>query len=296
MRSLTFSLILSLFSICSYAQWQINGSDIYYNEGNVGIGLTNPDYKLEIESLEDFTTYHRTFIRLINKSVSQNSCVNMRLYAGENGSFTSLSHLSETYTASPNQADFGQLWTSGAGLLLRAQGGIIRLETSVSGATMERMRIDSIGNIGIGTSEPKARVHVANGDIYISEISRGIIMKSPDGQCWRGTVNNDGQLIFEPVDCPELTNSVNESQTTKTKDISVFPNPSENYISVKFDEKEFKKLRYIIHDVNGRLILKGIVRLTNKKINISHLMNGIYFLSINDKNGNKLTSEKIIKK
>jgi len=181
--------------------WQQNDSSIYYNEGNVGIGISDPQCRLDIEGIEDYIN-GRTFIKLYNHSVSTHSVVNIRLRAGQNDSFTSLSHMSETYTASPNQADFGQLWTTGAGLLLRAHGGIIRLETSVDGATIERMRIDKEGNVGIGTSEPNAKMEVSGGDVYINEIGKGIILRSPNGQCWRLTPDNNGAPQFSLVDCP----------------------------------------------------------------------------------------------
>ena len=50
----------------------------------------------------------------------------------------------------------------------------------------ERVRIDSAGHKGLGTREPKVRLQVADGDIYISDIENGLIMKSPDGTCWGG--------------------------------------------------------------------------------------------------------------
>ncbi|MCO5266774.1 MAG: hypothetical protein M9948_12990 [Lentimicrobium sp.] len=53
-----------------------------------------------------------------------------------------------------------------------------------------RMVIAATGNVGIGTIEPSAKLQVANGDIFIEDIDRGIIMKSPDGHCWRGILNN----------------------------------------------------------------------------------------------------------
>ncbi|MCB2208978.1 MAG: hypothetical protein KQH67_11860 [Bacteroidetes bacterium] len=186
----------------SSSPWKSNGASIYYNDGNVGIGLSNPNHKLVINDNTDILE-ERTFVKLSNKSLSSFSTVNLRLFAGENGSFTSLSHASETYTASPNQADFGQLWTSGAGLLLRANGGIIRLETSESGASIERIRIDKEGDVGIGTDDPKTRLQVADGDIYISDITKGVIMRSPDGQCWRMTVTNEGEPQFSMIECPE---------------------------------------------------------------------------------------------
>ena len=56
--------------------------------------------------------------------------------------------------------------------------------------------------MGIGTSVPKAKVEIEDGDIFISSINKGVIMTSPDGQCWRGTINNEGVLQFSPVTCP----------------------------------------------------------------------------------------------
>ena len=36
----------------------------------------------------------------------------------------------------------------------------------------------------------------------LSDINRGVIMKPPDGQCWRGTLDNTGQLSFVAITCP----------------------------------------------------------------------------------------------
>ena len=51
-------------------------------------------------------------------------------------------------------------------------------------------------------NEPDIQLEIENGDIYLSDISRGVIMKSPDGQCWRGTLDNTGQLSFVVITCP----------------------------------------------------------------------------------------------
>lgn len=59
-----------------------------------------------------------------------------------------------------------------------------------------------IGNVGIGTLNPKSKLSVANGDVYIQDVDKGVIMKSPDGNCWRMTVENSGEPKFSKIWCP----------------------------------------------------------------------------------------------
>ena len=47
-KNITGSLMVLLFSIPALAQWNTNSNDIYYNSGNVGIGVSNPLTKLEV--------------------------------------------------------------------------------------------------------------------------------------------------------------------------------------------------------------------------------------------------------
>lgn len=49
---------------------------------------------------------------------------------------------------------------------------------------------------------PNARLNVANGDIYISSLGSGVIMKSPDGNCHKVTVSSTGTLGTTGVTCP----------------------------------------------------------------------------------------------
>lgn len=69
----------------------------------------------------------------------------------------------------------------------------------------QRMVIMGNGNVGVGNfinSPPKSRLDVKSGDVYISDISKGIILKSPNGQCWRVTIDNSGNLIRTSITCP----------------------------------------------------------------------------------------------
>ena len=78
--------------------------------------------------------------------------------------------------------------------------GIQGFDTNLG--TKPLLEIDEKGYVGLGTEDPKAKLEVTDGDIYISDIDKGIIMKSPDGNCWRGVLDNSGSLSFSGVVCP----------------------------------------------------------------------------------------------
>jgi hypothetical protein len=65
-----------------------------------------------------------------------------------------------------------------------------------------RMTIKTTGEIGIGTEDPNSKLQITNGDIYIEDINKGIIMKAPNGSCFRYTSNNAGNLTGTAITCP----------------------------------------------------------------------------------------------
>jgi hypothetical protein len=57
--------------------------------------------------------------------------------------------------------------------------------------------------VGIGTTEPQARLQVNQGDIYVGSPGQGIILKSPNGAtCRKMTINNAGNPVSTAVPCP----------------------------------------------------------------------------------------------
>ena len=66
-----------------------------------------------------------------------------------------------------------------------------------------RMTFNTNGNVGIGTTGPNAKLHVAGGDVAITTQSNGVILRATDGpNCYRVTVNNAGTLSTAAVTCP----------------------------------------------------------------------------------------------
>lgn len=59
------------------------------------------------------------------------------------------------------------------------------------------------GNIGIGTATPGTKLHVSGGDAAITTAGQsGLILTSPNGDCWRLTVSDSGTLSTAVVPCP----------------------------------------------------------------------------------------------
>lgn len=56
--------------------------------------------------------------------------------------------------------------------------------------------------VGIGTTEPKAKLHLVNGDILLEGNQAGVIMNSPNGDCWKLGVDNAGNPVFTSIICP----------------------------------------------------------------------------------------------
>ncbi len=59
------------------------------------------------------------------------------------------------------------------------------------------------GLIGLGTQNPKTKLQIVDGDVYVENIHRGIIMRSRSGSCFRVQPNEKGELISKAISCPE---------------------------------------------------------------------------------------------
>lgn len=56
-------------------------------------------------------------------------------------------------------------------------------------------------SVGIGTSAPKAKLHVL-GKVYVEANGQGVILKAPNGACFELRVTNAGALTTVAITCP----------------------------------------------------------------------------------------------
>ena len=75
---------------------------------------------------------------------------------------------------------------------------------SVSGKYF-RMQVDNLGNMMntfIGTSTPDPSVEAQSTNMVINSVGSSLIMKSPDGTCWRVNVDMNNMIVTKSITCP----------------------------------------------------------------------------------------------
>lgn len=134
------------------------------------------------------------------------------------------------------------------------------------------------GNVGIGSGDPVAKFQVKDGDIFIEDINRGIIMKSPDGNCWRGVLNNQGQLEFILLpDC--LATSSSSPDMNQKPGINIVPNPASGSLQIHCTDEDLNTFSsYKMLDSSGKEAKAGSLNNTSLQLDIQNLSSGIYFL------------------
>jgi hypothetical protein len=261
------SSILILFAIIGwssdvFAQWQYNGSSIYYNEGNVGIGTSNPQQKLHVKSSNT-----STLIRLEPNNGSR----------GQITMYNDGGLLLNSYTSTLGPAD------------IRICGGNV--------VDSRLFILKSNGNVGIGISNPQQKLHV-HGNILIDNSNYGLILTSPNGQHWKLTVDNSGNLSVGAItDVREIEPGeiTDVKEIEPNYDIDIYPNPTSNTINIEIHSLRISSFDAEIYNVQGKLVFMKHYIANSTNIDISDLSNGTYILKLKDMNGNMIKTEKVVK-
>ena len=177
------------------SKWADFEDGIHFDQGNVAIGLESSDQRFRIEEGNSLLFFRN------------NGNVN------NNGTQLFLGHKEDGFSAIYLDAEDG-LGTGQDYAFLKHNNDLslelvnldpspIFFKTGGNDYFHTRLTISALGDVGIDTTFPKSKLHVSDGDIYIDDATKGVIMKSPNGQCWRMTVDNSGQPVFTFITCPD---------------------------------------------------------------------------------------------
>jgi len=178
------------------------------------------------------------------------------------------------------------LWLGTKEYGIRARYG--RLEFKVGN---DGRYLFSDGYVGIGTTNPVAELQV-NGDIFIEKDNAGLVLKSPDGQCWKITVNNTGELATTSINC-NLTTDI-EAKTPVENNIRIFPNPTSGELTIEA-EQELSYGRVSIFSMEGRQLYSEPLHGITATIDLSHLQPGVYIVNVEGE-GRIIKSQQVVLK
>ena len=153
--------------------------------------------------------------------------------------------------------------------------------------------IFSGNNSGFGVEEPKVKVHI-NGDLLFEHNLNGIIMKSEDGNCWKGTISNNGELIFSQVDCETLSSTENITEP-KHSEVFIYPNPTKGQITVEYTGNR-KNLRLEIKSISGLLVATYKIKKGENRIELNNISDQMIVASVFTKNGELISTNKVVVK
>ncbi len=165
--SLSNSVAASFAAITS-SQWSTSGTTISYTSGSVGIGTSNPLSTLHIEGSGRFSSqtgpstlvFYNGDVTGIDSQItfrtSRTSLTSPTAIQSNDivGSFFGAPYNGSSYAHNAQFSFMTDTASQGTGVLIK---------TGTSGVRVERFRITSTGNIGVGTSTPAARLDVSGG-------------------------------------------------------------------------------------------------------------------------------------
>ena len=162
--------------------WLPHANGIYYNAGKVGIGTT-PDAVAPLNVFMPNTGIGNA-VAIFNSNDTWHTGMMLR-----NNSLQYAIVMGGSNNIEVRPQNFG---------ILNQGSPTGRWALVVEGATNNI----GIGHSGYYSTQAKSKLHVFNGDVNIDQVGSGIILKSPNGSCWRVTIDNTGNLVRTAITCP----------------------------------------------------------------------------------------------
>jgi hypothetical protein len=155
----------------------------------------------------------------------------------------------------------------------------------------DRSFIFENGSVGIGTDAPEAKLHISGGDVYLEDINFGIIMKSPNGHCWRGVMTDNGTLSFSQANCPGEAAAIGETSPANAQ-FRLFPNPATKSVNIEFSAVS-RNSALAIFSTDGGFVTRIPVNSMHMEVSLSGYKSGAYIVQY-EQNGIVVSSEKLL--
>lgn len=113
------------------------------------------------------------------------------------------------------------------------------------------------------------------------------------GQTVYTTATGTNGSVVQGVQQPyEISTTVGINETTINLELSVYPNPTTNYLTLKVDKTE--GLTFQLYDLQGKVITSKKINIATTKVAMENLPTATYFLNV-VKNNQLVKTFKIIK-
>lgn len=217
--SLGLRNVLFDISDVSYTITPLSSGKPHFIGGKLSLGTSSVSKKIFV--LDDTRNFDETGngnVFSVFQNVNPDGYVTQEYISGTSGGKLEIGFASSNYgTGSLNQvyANRGTIISRNtSGLILRSTPGSgiydgITFQAGYGVITPERMRITGDGNVGIGTTNPVAKLQLSNGnvqldngDVFVRDFNNGIILKSPSSLCWKITIDDWGNFVKTNVSCP----------------------------------------------------------------------------------------------
>ncbi|SFC36103.1 hypothetical protein SAMN04487891_109172 [Flagellimonas taeanensis] len=173
-----FAIVIALLTTTNtFSQWQTNGTKIYYNNGNVGIGNSAPESKLYVEGR---TRTGKNGTLHLDWTYQTNWGGSAYKWAGHIG-FNAYRNNDD-----PKDYFFGSNKYTGKGVFEGSNYGFrwlyrnaIDNDSESQHLLVEYMRLTNNGHLGIGTTSPDSKLTV-KGNIHAEEVKVDLSVPGPD--------------------------------------------------------------------------------------------------------------------
>jgi hypothetical protein len=150
--------------------------------GNMGVGFNSPLHRLQVNGNISFTSRGQ---KLIFASTPTDSLIFLSRPIGTDGILINANDVYIRSIVTPVQ-------------LQTSNTVVVTDLNSIGKFTMDVQT----NRMGIGTVTPSSSLTVESGDVEIKDINSGVILRSPNGNCWRVTIDNSGNLLRTAISCP----------------------------------------------------------------------------------------------